>query len=57
MVFILCLSLIGCGESEARKILAVPDKILINDDGKFKELDKNNTQYKKLVEMTNYRVL
>ena len=55
MLFIFCLSLIGCDQSNKRKVLAVPDKIMINNEGKLKELDKTNSQFKKIVELTNSR--
>ena len=65
MAMVICISFIGCAETKGpnenqigkqlNNILSTPDKIVIHSMGKTKELDKNSSQFKKIVQLTNGR--
>lgn len=66
IIFILfCFSLTGCQQPDKvigkeigkpiGTVLSNPDKIIIHDKEKAKELDKNDERFDKIVEMTNKR--
>lgn len=65
MVLIFCISLVGCTQSdkingkqigkELKNVLQTPDKIVIYSNVGSKELDKNSSEFKKLVELTENR--
>ena len=66
VIFIMiCFSVVGCTQSnkinenqigkELRNVLSMPDKIVIHYEGNIQELDKTNSQFKKIVELTNSR--
>lgn len=65
MALIFCISLVGCTQSdkvngkqigkELKNILLAPDRIIIYSNGNSKELDKNSSEYKKVVELTEKR--
>lgn len=66
IVFLLfCISLIGCTQTdkingnqigkELKSVLPTPDKILIYSNGNTKELDKDSSEYKKVVQLTEKR--
>ena len=65
MAIMLCFSLTGCSESkdpnerrigkQLKNVLSTPDKIIIYREGSTKEVDKNSSQFKKIVELTNSR--
>lgn len=63
--FIFCFSLTGCQQSDEFNakaigepigtVLSTPDKIIIYNKEKSKELDKNDSRFGKIVELTNKR--
>lgn len=65
ILFVFCFSLIGCQQSDningkaigkpLGTVLCKPDKIIIYNKEKSKELDKNDTRFDKIVELTNER--
>ena len=65
IVFVLCMSFIGCTQSDKingkqigktiENALSMPDKIIIYNNNTLKEIDKTNSDFKKIVELTNSR--
>ncbi|MBL4931225.1 hypothetical protein [Clostridium paridis] len=67
MIFAFCISFIGCTQSQSDNIngkqigknienaLSMPDKIIIYSNNTSKVLDKTNSDFKKLVDLTNSR--
>ncbi|MDD7794150.1 hypothetical protein [Clostridium sp. 'White wine YQ'] len=67
IVFVFCISFIGCTKSQSDKIngkqigkplenaLSTPDKIIIYNNNTSKVLDKTNSDFKKIVDLTNSR--
>ena len=65
MVFVVCMCFIGCTESDKingkligksiENALAMPDKIIIYNKNTVKEIDKTNSEFKKILQFTNSR--
>ncbi|WP_238886250.1 hypothetical protein [Clostridium sp. YIM B02551] len=65
MFFMLCMSFVGCTQSDKingeqigkniENALSIPDKIIIYNKNTPKELNKTNSEFKKIVDLTNSR--
>ena len=57
LVFLIIINALFCfaGCSNTVNTLAVPDKILIFSNGKQEEIDKNNSKFNEIINLTNNR--
>jgi len=65
IVLLFCISLVGCIQvdkinvkqigKELKNVLQTPDKIIIFSNVGSKELDKNSSEFKKIIELTQKR--